>query len=72
MDSPPIPLGLIKLLLLGTGVCLYFKESLPIKERCDLEILPKTILKEIKLNRKKVFIVVFRVCGIYETIGKNL
>ena len=20
------------------GVCLYFKESLPIKERCDLEI----------------------------------
>ena len=39
------------------GVCLYFKESLPIKERCDLEILPETIVAEIKLNRKKVFIV---------------
>ena len=39
------------------GVCLYFKEFLPIKERCDLEILPETIVAEIKLNRKKVFIV---------------
>ena len=32
------------------GVCLYFKESLPIKERCDLEILPETIVTEIKLR----------------------
>ena len=39
------------------GVCLYFKESLPIKERCDLEILPETIVAKIKLNRKKVVIV---------------
>ena len=39
------------------GVCLYFKESLPINERCDLELLPETIVAEIKLNRKKVFIV---------------
>ena len=39
------------------GVCLYFKESLPIKERCDLEILPETFVTDIKLNRKKVFIV---------------
>ena len=39
------------------GVCLYFKESLPIKERCDLEILPETIVAEIKLHKKKVFIV---------------
>ena len=35
------------------GVCLYFKESLPIKERCDLEIIPETVVAEIKLNRKK-------------------
>ena len=33
-------------------VCLYFKENLPIKERCDLETLPETIVAEIKLNRK--------------------
>ena len=39
------------------GVCLYFKESLPIKERWDLEILPETIVAEIKLHKKKVFIV---------------
>ena len=29
------------------GVFLYFKESLPIKERYDLEILPETIVAEI-------------------------
>ena len=39
------------------GVCLYFKESLHIKERCDREMLPETIVAEIKLRKKKVFIV---------------
>ena len=39
------------------GICLYFKENLPIKERKDLEILPETIVAEIKLNRKKIFFV---------------
>ena len=29
------------------GVCLYFKENLPIKERCDLETLPETIVAEL-------------------------
>ena len=29
----------------------------PIKERCDLDILPETIVAEIKFNRKKIFIV---------------
>ena len=33
------------------GVCLYFKEPLPIKERYDLEILPETIVAEIKLHK---------------------
>ena len=28
-----------------------------IKERCDLEVLPETIVAEIKLHKKKVFIV---------------
>ena len=36
------------------GVCLYFKESLPIKESYDLEILPEAIVAEIKLSRKKL------------------
>ena len=31
------------------GVCMYFKEYLPIKEIRDLEILPETIAAEIKL-----------------------
>ena len=39
------------------GVCLYFIENFPIKERCDLETLPETIVAEIKLNRKIFFIV---------------
>ena len=39
------------------GTCLYFKENLPIKERCDLETLPETIVAEIKLNRKNIFLV---------------
>ena len=40
------------------GVCLYFKEKLPIKERIDLEIIiPETIVAEVKLNRKKIFFV---------------
>ena len=33
------------------GVCLYYKENLPIKQRCDLELLPETIVAEVKLNR---------------------
>ena len=39
------------------GVCLYFKENLPIKERIDLEIIPEPIVAEVKLNRKKIFFV---------------
>ena len=39
------------------GVWLYFKENLPIKERRDLEILPETIVAEIKLNRKNIYFV---------------
>ena len=39
------------------GVCLYFKENLPIKQRSDLEMLPKAIVAEVKLNRKKKSIV---------------
>ena len=39
------------------GVCLYYKESLPIKERTDIETLPETIVAEIKLNRNKIFLV---------------
>ena len=39
------------------GVCLYFKENLPIKERSDLETIPETIVAEVKLNRKKIFFV---------------
>ena len=37
-------------------VCLYFKDTLPLKQRCDLKILPRTIATEIKLNRNKDFI----------------
>ena len=39
------------------GVCLYFKDNLPIHERPGLETLPETIVAEIKLNRKKFFFI---------------
>ena len=39
------------------GVCLYYKENLPIKRRVDLELLNETIVAEIKLNREKCFFV---------------
>jgi len=39
------------------GVCLYFKKDLPIKERKDLQFIPETIVAEIKINRKKIFLV---------------
>ena len=39
------------------GVCLYFRENLPIKSRPDLATIPETIVAEIKLNRKKIFFV---------------
>ena len=41
------------------GVCLYYKENLPIKERGDLEILDETIVAEIKVKRKKIFFVLY-------------
>ena len=39
------------------GVCLYFREDLPIKSRTDLATLPETIVAEIKIKRKKIFFV---------------
>ena len=45
----------------GGGVCLYFKENLPIKHRKDLDILQETVISEISLGRKKIcFIVAYR------------
>ena len=38
------------------GVCVYFKENLPVKRRKDLEILQETVICEISLGRKKVFL----------------
>ena len=40
------------------GVCLYYKENIPIRHRNDLEILQETIVTEISLRRKKVFFMV--------------
>ena len=39
------------------GVCLYFRENLPVKSRPDLASIPETLVAEIKLNRKKIFFV---------------
>ena len=52
------------------GVWLYFKEN--IKERCDLEILPETIVAEIKLNRKIYFLYFPIVIQIYQVPSFNI
>ena len=43
------------------GVCLSFKEDLPIKGETDLEIMDETIVAEISIKRKKIiFVVTYR------------
>ena len=42
----------------GGGVCLYFKDSLAIKQREDLQILDECIMSELTISRKKVSFVV--------------
>ena len=42
----------------GGGVCLYFKENLPIKHHEDLDVLQETVISEISLRRKKIFFIV--------------
>ena len=41
------------------GVCSYFKETLPIKCRKDLESKQETVVTEIILRRKKYFLLPF-------------
>ena len=39
------------------GVCLYFKEHLPIVNRPDLVLTNETVISEIRLGRKKIFFI---------------
>ena len=39
------------------GVCLYYNENLPIVDRSNLTNLNETIVAEIKLKRKKIFVI---------------
>ena len=41
------------------GVCIYFKETLPIKHRKDLDSMQETAVTEITLRRKKIFLLLF-------------
>ena len=36
------------------GVCLYYKDTFPIKRRTDLELMDESIVVEINLNRKQI------------------
>ena len=40
------------------GVCFYFKDSLEIRQRKDLQILDECIISELTIGRKKIFFVV--------------
>ena len=39
------------------GVCMYFRDGRPIRRRKDLELLHEIIVADIKIGRKKIFIV---------------
>ena len=39
------------------GVCLFFKEHMPIVHRNDLEFIDETVVAEIKLKNKKIFVI---------------
>ena len=38
------------------GVCIYFKENLPIKRRKDPETMQESVVTEINFNCKKIFL----------------
>ena len=38
------------------GVCLYYKENLSVTQRLDLQVLDEMIVSEIKIGRKKYFL----------------
>ena len=38
------------------GVCLYYRDELPIKRRTDLELLQEMIVSEISLSQKKIIL----------------
>ena len=40
------------------GVCLYYKENMPIKQRIDLQTISECVVAEITSGRKKMFLVV--------------
>ena len=40
------------------GVCIYYKENIPIKRRKYLEILQESVVTEITFDSKKVFFIV--------------
>ena len=52
------------------GVCIYFKETLPIKRRKDLESMQETVVTEITLRRKKYFLSPF--IGLLTKVVKSL
>ena len=39
------------------GVCMFFKEGLPIKRRPDLELLQELIVTELTISSKKIFLI---------------
>ena len=54
------------------GVCLYFKESLPIVNRSDLVLTDETIISEIRLGRNKIFHVLSYRTPSMTTVGDGL
>ena len=41
------------------GICVYFREGLPVKRRTDFEELQELIVIEVMISRKKFFVLLF-------------
>ena len=54
------------------GVCLYYKEDLPIKRRSDLELLSETIVVEILLKNKKKYFLLYHIDILIHLLRKQI
>ena len=41
------------------GVCLYYKENMCIRQRTDLQTLSESIVTEITIGKKKIYVLLF-------------
>ena len=49
------------------GVCVYYKEHLPLRVRNELSFLPECLICEVKVNKKKCILT-----GLYRSLSQTV